>query len=309
MEKLLSIIVPVYNIKNYLSQCIDSINCIRNDYELILVDDGSSDGSSEVCDYYAAKYDHIHVIHQKNQGVSVARNTGILNSKGRYIYFVDGDDWVQGIENIFSYLETNDEIIALNFDILDKNNLIVRKHTGPNLKFPVSSFYTYYNRHFHTLWGFIFRKDIIDKYSISFNKELKYSEDWVFVVKYLSKIKYITPINVVTYKYRKEREGSAMNQGYDQNKIISHFIAFRQIKEIKAIPENINYVKNEAVDCFSYILNLIISNHSELDISILQNYIRRNLTYDLFFYGRLKYTIKFIIAYINIKILIIFKKI
>lgn len=90
-----SVIVPVYNVEKYLNECIDSILAQTfTDFELILVNDGSSDRSGEICDEYAIKDKRIKVIHQQNGGVSVARNTGLDEAKGTYISFVDSDDVV-----------------------------------------------------------------------------------------------------------------------------------------------------------------------------------------------------------------------
>lgn len=92
----LSIIIPVYNAENYLDRCIESILAQRyTDYELILVDDGSSDRSGERCDYYARNYPNIKAIHIENSGVSVARNKGIKIAAGEYLTFVDSDDWIE----------------------------------------------------------------------------------------------------------------------------------------------------------------------------------------------------------------------
>ena len=93
---LVSVIVPVYNVYNYLSKCVDSIvNQTYSNLEIILVDDGSTDGSSELCDEIAMKDSRIKVIHKENGGLSSARNAGIRVCKGDYIGFVDSDDWVE----------------------------------------------------------------------------------------------------------------------------------------------------------------------------------------------------------------------
>lgn len=93
--KGLSIIVPVYNVYQELPYCINSIlKQTYTDFELILVDDGSNDGSEKICDDYSKSDKRIYVIHQKNQGVSAARNTGLRVAKGEYIGFVDADDWI-----------------------------------------------------------------------------------------------------------------------------------------------------------------------------------------------------------------------
>ena len=94
MNPEISIIVPVYNVEKYLKRCIDSIlNQSFTDFELILVDDGSTDNSGEIIDEYAIKDERIKVIHKENGGLSSARNVGIEYSKGNYIAFVDSDDW------------------------------------------------------------------------------------------------------------------------------------------------------------------------------------------------------------------------
>lgn len=92
----LSIIVPVYNTEDYLPKCIDSILAQTfHDFELILIDDGSSDRCGEICDEYAAKDTRIRVIHSENRGVSAARNTGLDIAQGEYIGFADSDDWIE----------------------------------------------------------------------------------------------------------------------------------------------------------------------------------------------------------------------
>ena len=93
--RLLSILVPVYNVETVLDRCITSlIELSLSDYEIILVDDGSTDSSGEICDTWEEKYDYVKVIHQKNKGLVAARNTALAIAKGKYITFVDSDDWV-----------------------------------------------------------------------------------------------------------------------------------------------------------------------------------------------------------------------
>lgn len=93
---MISVIVPVYNVEKYLEQCIDSImNQTYKDFEIILVDDGSTDTSGKICDVYCEKFKNIHVVHKENEGLGYARNSGIDKAHGDYIVFIDSDDYVE----------------------------------------------------------------------------------------------------------------------------------------------------------------------------------------------------------------------
>ena len=118
-NELISIIVPVYNVEKYIPECLDSIlNQTYENFEVILVDDGSTDGSGDICDDYAAKDSRIKVIHQKNCGVSVARNNAIKKSSGEYISLVDPDDILapEYLETLYKTLIDNEaQIVACNY--------------------------------------------------------------------------------------------------------------------------------------------------------------------------------------------------
>ena len=125
-----SIIVPIYNVENYINECIDSIlNQSLNDYELILVDDGSTDKSSQICDEYANER-LVKVVHKKNGGLSDARNCGVDNATGDYIWFIDGDDFVVNdhvLKTIDDAIEEND-ILSFNYArYVDTENKYLRK--------------------------------------------------------------------------------------------------------------------------------------------------------------------------------------
>lgn len=112
---LVSIIVPVYQVREYINDCVESL--IRQTYtnlEILMIDDGSTDGSGEICDTYANKDDRIRVIHQDNQGLSAARNTGLNQVKGDYIVFVDSDDVVRPdyVEKLYSMMHRYQADIA-----------------------------------------------------------------------------------------------------------------------------------------------------------------------------------------------------
>ncbi len=124
----LSIIVPVYNVEKYLKRCVNSLLSQNLDnYEIILIDDESKDLSGKIADEYAEEYEFIKVIHQKNKGLSGARNTGLKMASGEYILFVDSDDWL--IENTVNKLLSEAKLYDLDigiadFTYIDEENLI-----------------------------------------------------------------------------------------------------------------------------------------------------------------------------------------
>ena len=116
---LISVIVPVYNVEPYLRQCIDSIlGQTYKDLQVLLIDDGSPDGSGDICDEYAQKDHRIEVFHTENRGLSAARNLGISEAKGDMISFIDPDDWIEYrlFEVLYTVLErTGADISACSF--------------------------------------------------------------------------------------------------------------------------------------------------------------------------------------------------
>ncbi len=135
---LISIIVPIYNVEKYLRRCVDSI-LIQSytNIEIILIDDGSNDGSSQICDEFAEKDKRVKVVHKKNEGVSAARNCGLDNCNGKYLAFVDSDDYIEDdfIESLYFNLnEYNADVAICNYSIVkngtkksstEHNNILV----------------------------------------------------------------------------------------------------------------------------------------------------------------------------------------
>ena len=114
-----SVILPIYNVEPFLEECIHSVlDQEFTDYELILVDDGSTDACPEICDRYAAEYAHIRTVHKENGGLSSARNAGLEVAKGQYIWWVDSDDWVEpdSLKTLYKACEDGRaDMVKLNF--------------------------------------------------------------------------------------------------------------------------------------------------------------------------------------------------
>ena len=132
-EYEVSIVIPVYNVEKYLEKCINSLleqTIDKSKIEVVLVDDGSTDSSPEICDKFAKEYDFIHVHHVANGGVSSARNYGIDNAHGKYILFLDSDDWLtkKSIKNIVSFFNKHyDEIDIVTYEELRCKNDEIKK--------------------------------------------------------------------------------------------------------------------------------------------------------------------------------------
>ena len=298
--KKLSVIIPVYNIKDYLRQCLESLIFDRADYEILLIDDGSNDGSSAICDEYSEKHSMIKVFHKENGGVSSARNLGLQKAEGEYVYFVDGDDWAEGFSSVFDAL-VGDDLYGVNYDVMDTHADVIASHHPEYGCIPVNDYSKFYMRHSHALWAFIFRKDKIAALGLKFCEELKYAEDWVFVVNYLSHTQRINNILTLTYKYRVSREGSAMNQKYDSRQVILHFKAFDLIDAINPIPESRKYYRKERNECFSYVLNIVTANMDMVDERTVQRMIRERISRDMFLTYDLKFIVKIIASFISIE--------
>ena len=197
METTISIIVPVYNTALYLQKCIQSIiNQPFCDFELLLIDDGSEDSSGSICEYYSDIDDRIKVLHLVNKGVSHARNVGLDHATGKYITFIDSDDYVNQnwLEVLFATITNNEADLAYaNYDRIDASGIISRssfQNNKVNMLLPEERIQyilkTLSSNIGWELWNRIFKKDIIVENSIRFCEECSdYAEDMGFVLSYI----------------------------------------------------------------------------------------------------------------------------
>lgn len=198
---IISIIVPIYNASLYLHKCIESIlsQSLRN-FELILVNDGSTDDSLDICKKYEMQDDRITVLSEVNGGVSKARNRGLSVAKGEWITFVDADDYF--LDNALSILyeramQTGADFVLANALKL-KNGKYSELHSLKNgvMSNPIMSI-----KHF-ALWGYLFNGNIIREYGLRFIDGLAYSEDRIFIYQMARYCKTIAFCNKPIYVYR-----------------------------------------------------------------------------------------------------------
>ncbi len=228
MEKV-SIIIPVYNSERTLERCINSIVLQSQDcFEIILVDDGSTDNSAQICDLYAKKDCRIKVFHKENGGVSSARNFGIKKASFSHILFIDSDDYISknALETFQEEYQGEETLLFLkmkNFPFQFYDTLSVNDAINKML---VNQFYGF-------IAGVFFEK----KYIESFDEKTSYMEDMIFLVNYLKKVKYISYMGAEYY--------------YDQtiNSITRNISVNKIAKNILDIDYSLNRIQKEILTC------------------------------------------------------------
>ncbi len=212
--KFLSIIVPIYNVELYLKDCLKSLleqNIKHDEYEIICIDDGSKDNSANIVREFATKYDNIKLISKDNGGVSSARNVGLLNSNGKYIWFVDSDDCIRAncLRYLKNIIEKNDpDFIKFKYKSIDENYKFENDDFN-DLPYTIQTRLNSSSNVFST----IVKSEIISNNNIKFNENLKYGEDTLFqyyVYLYRNSNNSSIVVDGNLYLYR-NRSCSAMN--------------------------------------------------------------------------------------------------
>lgn len=200
----LSIIVPVYNTEKYLSRCIDSVLCQSfTDFELLLIDDGSKDGSGVVCDVYAENDNRIRVFHKENGGVSSVRQLGMDKAQGEYVIHVDSDDYVEStmLERLYKCASENDsDVVICDFYVnqSDCEYIVKQQPSSVNHLVVLSEMF----QHLHgSCWNKLLRRDCYKKYNVSFPVDVSYCEDLSFWVCLLKNSLTITYLPEAFYHY------------------------------------------------------------------------------------------------------------
>ena len=189
---MISVIIPVYNSAAYLKRCIDSVlSQTYSDFELILVNDGSTDDSCKICDEYALKDNRIIVLHQVNSGVSSARNKGLDYAHGEWISFVDSDDYVKPnyFQNMIDKTGENHDIIIGGFEKIDGAGNIIELLKWENAEYDSKDLYIILQKLKLYNYGYpfakLFKNDIISTNTVRFNTNIKMFEDSIFLMEYI----------------------------------------------------------------------------------------------------------------------------
>ena len=225
---------------------------------MLFINDGSPDNSGKICEDYAYKDCRIKVFHQKNKGVSSARNIGIDNSIGKWVTFIDADDefTVNCLEKCVNLLKNNlVDLIEYGCCILNKDmkNILFKYEESDTI--PIYDFWNTNYKNF-AVWGHLFKLEHLNKYNIRFDENLIMSEDRIFIFKYLCQTKYISSTSVCGYLYR-QHEDSVCHTNITLSKVNS------QIEAIKIL---VNYYQvlhkiENRDEIFTFLMDQIIRNY------------------------------------------------
>lgn len=257
----ISIIVPVYNVEQYLPRCIDNIlNQSFADLELLLIDDGSKDKSGAICDEYADKDDRIRVYHKENGGVSSARNIGLENARGEWLAFIDGDDEItEGYFNIRQEHEGVDVIIKP-YSVVNADGRVTCHNNELSILTGREKIFRYYvQKRNNALWDKIIKRKTVG--TKRFNTSVSIGEDFLFFLSVLPNVKSIAFDDTGSYRYFL-RQGSAM-QSVDIKRRIE--ILWQNIDNVKSVTNTDDLrLLQKGIVYKSYVL-LLYSLRDELD--------------------------------------------
>ena len=228
MSPTVSIIVPVYNAEHTISRCIESIlNQKYTDFELLLVNDGSTDRSGAICDAYAARDSRVRVIHKENSGVSDTRNTALNQAKGTYLQFLDSDDWITP-DATSSLVRTSEsgscDLVVSDFyrvvgervsqkGDIDDDGLMTREEYAAHMMENPADFY------YGVLWNKLYRREIVEAHHLRMDPQISWCEDFMFNLEYIRYAETFRALQVPIYYYVKTK-GSLANQSMTISKTI-----------------------------------------------------------------------------------------
>ena len=205
---LVSIIVPIYNAGKTIDRCINSIlNQKYKDFELILLNDGSTDDSGILCDAYAEKDMRIQVLHKENSGVSDTRNRGIAMARGEYLQFLDSDDWITpDATSLFVRAATENEcdmVIADFYRVvgervsqkgsIEEEGIMKRVDYAANMMQKPADFY------YGVLWNKLYKRSIIEQYQLKMDSSISWCEDFMFNLEYVRHTHTIYALKIPVY--------------------------------------------------------------------------------------------------------------
>ena len=272
MDKLLSVIVPVYNVSEYLDRCVESIiNQTYRDIEIILVDDGSSDGCLKLCDQWARKDKRIVVVHKVNGGLSSARNAGLDIAQGAFVGFIDPDDYVdkEMYGRMMGYFADR-EVGIVECGVVEKfdaeeEHRIHFSHGIKDTDDAIKHLLTWDGQVRSFVWNKVYRKSVIDQ--LRFLDELRYGEDTPFVFRALLNCKKFIQVDRELYYYV-HRNNSLTGMNFTPKRLLTITASERILEfcEANKLDKFVEYaICSVALNCYTVLRNLLRSRNRRGD--------------------------------------------
>jgi len=256
-----SIIVPVYNTAPYLRQCLDSIAAQTfRDFEVILVNDGSTDDSLSICRAYAEADSRFLVIDKPNSGVSASRNAALKMAKGKYLQFIDSDDWLteNATGSMFRAAESaGADLVVCHFYRVAGERAVRRGHIKKERVLTRSDYAEEMmkapaNYYYGVLWNKLYRRSIVEANHLLFDPEVKWSEDFLFNLEYLEHARLIMAAPVPVYYYRK-RENSLVTSQANLRRVIA--MKRSTFDEYKELYQKLDLYEEQKAGVYRYFLS------------------------------------------------------
>lgn len=236
-----SIVIPVYNVAPYLERCLDSIGRqSRPDFEVLLVDDGSTDQSRHICQQFVRKDRRFRLLTQENAGASAARNLAMDQAQGRYLQFVDGDDWLPpdstqsllhaaeatGCDLVVAHFYRVEKGLVAERGHIKKNRVMTRKEYAEEMVKAPANFY------YGVMWNKLYRRAIVEADHLRCPADISWCEDFLFNLEYMARCRLVTAINTPVYYYLKREDSLVSTQATLRKTIATKRATFAEYKEL-----------------------------------------------------------------------------
>ena len=290
MSEKVSIVVPIYNSEKYLKKCIDSIiNQTYANIEIILINDGSTDNSAYICEYYSKKDSRVQVIHTNNMEVSNARNTGIKHANGQFIQFVDSDDYIDAnmTETLLKKMNSQDvDITICGLKRRYKNKLLLLKfHKSGSFtteQFVIENLAVISDLIIGSPCNKLYKTNIIKKNNIIFDTSIDYAEDLIFNYRYLKKTFKVAVLPDCLYNYNTNSESLATR--FREDCFDNFNYVCRQtrkfLEEYSISKENTNIINNKFANIYIALINHLYRSDSTLSKIETRKIIEKEFYFD-----------------------------
>ena len=240
-QPLVSLIIPIYNLADYLPQCLDSVRKqTYENLEALLINDGSTDASLAVCREYSRRDSRFQLIDKANSGVSDSRNQALDRAEGKYIQFLDGDDWLSpdATETLVHAAEsTGADLVLAHFYRVVEERVAARGHIKAQRvltrqEFAEEMMKAPANYYYGVLWNKLYRRSIIEAHRLRFDSQVNWCEDFLFNLEYIEYVRLVSAVPKPIYYYRKRESSLVSSQVSLRRTIAMKMQTFDYYKEL-----------------------------------------------------------------------------